>query len=64
MTTINVEHTNLLPQPVRLTVDEICQHNRAEFEDVENSSGHTSMELFCQDCDAQWNDLDERWMEV
>jgi hypothetical protein len=60
--TIEVKSPYEPAEAVRITLDGTCLHNRVTSEKVEDDAGNISEELFCEDCGAMYNDLDDGWI--
>lgn len=60
--TIEVKYRPMVEQPVRVLVDGICNHANTDYEVVENFSGIKARIKYCSDCNAEYNDLDDRWI--
>ena len=58
---INVTYQDTLPEAVTVYVDGVCAHNAVEEDWVEDESGHQAFEMFCANCGAWYNDLDNKW---
>lgn len=59
---INVTYEDTLPESVTLYVDGVCAHSKVVEDLVEDDNGHNTLEMFCDNCGAWYNDLDDKWL--
>jgi ribosomal protein S27AE len=58
---IEVQYRYSMPEVVTVFIDGACAHNVTEQEEVEDEYGFVSKEVFCSNCGAWYNDIDDRW---
>lgn len=61
--TIEVKYRAIVEQPVRVLVDGLCNHGgERDLFTVETEMGYERKVITCSDCNAEYNDLDDRWI--